>query len=704
MTPVFFSGQRFIAEQSENSLGDIRVLWYDLRCSSSLKLAQAAVRATSYKVIREILVDAWRQGQKEKIMFPIEWMRVFLVSAALVAILLTGVQAAPVISWTDPGGGAYRDGANWNGGGGIPGSGNGAFFGQDAIYTVTFSQNEVNDHAYVRYGEVTFDLNSHTYSLTYPHTPPPSLTLGDVTGTDMKLTVLDGRLNVARVKMATVGASGATLEIGQGGSVGNAATMYVGIEGQAELRIIDGGKLLKRSNMFTGATLGENDGSLGIMTVQGIGSNWESSGRVYVGASGRGNLSISGGATATSHRDGFRVAVYAGGQGTMTIDGQGTSLTLLGQPSKGIGPGNLDVGCNGPGTLTISGGASSTGASSLKIGLSYDSATGARGDGTVTVTGNGSTLSTKGSRIGDRGDGVLNILDGATVSHDGSGYMGSYPGSTAEVTVSGSGSTWTMTGFYSMLYMGRDYSGNPGGHAELTVTNGGQVEVEDLFLGPDAVVTTDSLTIGPPPALSPGVALGAAPAAEPGGLFVQTLTLADGAQVDAGSLHVNAGGQIHGTGGVSGDVVNDGVIGPGDTFNPFAAATPAIGLLDVSGNYDQTAGSTLQIDLDANAAGATCDLLQATDLAQLDGLLELRLFGNYTPIAGDRFTVLTAAGGVDGEFADVTFTALDGTDLFADVVYSDTAVGVHIMPEPASICLLLGAVALFPRRMRRRRP
>lgn len=640
----------------------------------------------------------------ERIMFPIEWTRTFLVSAALAAILLTGVQAdAQNVTWTAPGGnGAYHDGANWSGGG-IPGSGNLVYFGQDATYTVTFSHPETNKHAIVRRGQVTFDLNGNTYGLWYAYSPPASLTLGDAAGEDMKLTVLDGRVNVANVEMATQANSGATLEIGQGGSVGNGKTMYVGIEGQAELRIIDGGKLLKQYRMFTGATLGENDGSLGIMTVQGIGSQWVSSGRVYVGASGTGNLSISGGATATSHRDGFRVAVYAGSKGTMTIDGQGTSLTMLGQPSSGIGPGNLDVGCYGPGTLTISGGASSTGATSLKIGLSYDSSTGARGDGTVTVTGTGSTLSTKGSQIGVRGDGVLNILDGATFSHDGSGYMGTYPGSTAEVTVSGSGSTWTMTGFYSMLYMGRDYSGNPGGHAELTVTNGGQVEVEDLFLGPDAVVTADSLTIGPPPAPSPGVGMGAAPAADPGGLFVQTLTLADGAQVDAGSLHVNAGGQIHGSGGISGDVVNDGVIGPGDTFNPFATATPAIGLLDVSGNYDQIAGSTLQIDLDANAAGATCDLLQATGLAQLDGLLELRLFGNYTPMAGDNFTVLTAAGGVDGEFADVTCTALDGTDLLANVVYSDTAVGVHIVPEPVSSCLLLlGAVALLPRRMRRR--
>jgi len=678
-----------------------------------LKLAQARSGSgkgcflSSITVIREILVDAWRQGQKEKTMFPIEWMRTFLISAALVAILLTGVQAAPVISWTDAGGGAYRDGANWNGGGGIPGAGNAGFFGQDAIYTVTFSQNEINDHAYVRYGEVTFDLNSHTYTLTYPHTPPPSLTLGDVTGTDMKLTVLDGRLNVARVKMATVGASGATLEIGQGGSVGNAATMYVGVEGQAELRIIDGGKLLTRANMFTGVTLGQYDGSLGIMTVQGIGSYWETSGSVYVGASGDGSLSIFGGATAKSNRDGFRIGAYAGSQGVMTIDGVGTSLTLVGRPSAGIGPGNLDVGLSGQGTLIISGGASCTGASDLKIGGYYNTSTGPRSDGTVTVTGDGSTLSTKGVRIGELGDGVLNILDGATVSHTGAGYIAFRPGSTGEVTVSGAGSTWVITSFYSVLYMGRDSSGNPAGHAELTVNNGGRVEIDDLLMGPDAVLTASSLTIGtPPPALSPGVALGAAPAGDPGGLFVQALTLADGAQVDVGSLHLNASGQIHGSGGISGDVVNDGVIGPGDTFNPYSnVATPAIGLLDVIGNYSQVGGSTLQIDLDASAAGAPCDLLQATGLAQLDGLLELRLFGNYTPVAGDRFTVLTAAGGVDEEFADVTCTALDGTDLFADVVYSGTAVAVHILPEPASICLLLlGAGALFPRRMRRRRP
>ena len=135
----------------------------------------------------------------------------------------------------------------------------------------------------------------------------------------------------------------------------------------------------------------------------------------------------------------------------------------------------------------------------------------------------------------------------------------------------------------------------------------------------------------------------------------------------------------------------------------MTAYARSFGLLDVAGNYRQVAGSILRIDLDADAAGATCDYLQATGSAQLDGLLELRLFGGYTPEAGDRLTILTAAGGVDGEFADVTCTALDGTDLYADALYSDTAVTVRIVPEPATGCLLLlGAVAALSRRRRRR--
>jgi len=630
------------------------------------------------------------------------WARALLVCAAVAAILLIGAQAeAQVVSWIDPGGGDYRDGDNWDGGG-IPGTGNHAYFGQDATYTVTFSQNEMNNFATVRYGEVTFDLNTHTYSLLYAHEPPPSLTLGDAADTDMKLTILDGRLNLSWARMATASGSGATLEIGQGGSVGNAKTLYVGYQGEAELRIIDGGKLLKQVNTSTGAMLGYYAGSLGIVTVQGVGSEWQAAGTVTVGEFGTGIASITDGATATVYGASVRVGAYTGSNGTMTIGG-GSSLTLAARPSSSVGPGNVDVGAMGTGVLIVSGGASLTGGESLVIG-GYDDGAGGRGDGKVTITGNGSTLSTSsnGVRIGEYGDAVLDILDGATASHEGGGYMAYGPGSTGKVTVSGPGSTWAITGFYSALYMGRDYSGNAGGRAELTVTNGGRVEIEDLMLGPDAVVTTDVLTIGTPPALALGVAKALAMVAEPEGLFVKTLTLADGAQVDAGSLHLSADGQIYGIGGITGDVLNDGVIGPGDTFNPFGSATAAIGTLVVTGNYDQAPGSVLQIDL---TAAPPCDLLQATGMAQLDGLLELRLFGAYAPMQGDSFTVLTAAGGVDGQFADVTCAALDGTDLFADIIYSDTAVVVRILPEPASSCLLLlGAVGLLPRRMRRRRP
>jgi len=621
-------------------------------------------------------------------------IRMILVFAALAAVLLTTGQAgAQTVSWISPGGGAYHYGGNWEGGG-IPGTGNDVYFGQPTTYTVTFSEAEMNNRATIRSGEVTFDLNSNTYSLVYGYSFPGSLILGDAAHTDMKLSVLDGRLDIGGAEMATADGSGATLEIGYGGIVGNAKTMYVGYEGEAELRVIEGGKLLKRSNMFTGATLGYNDGSLGIMTVQGAGTEWQAAGSVTVGLFGTGVLSITDGAAATVYGASVNLASIAGSSGTMTVSG-GASLTLADRPSSSVGSGSLVVGSTGAGVLTISAGASVTGAQYLKIG-NNDSGTSEPSSGTVTITGSGTKVSTEnGVHVGNYGNGVLNILAGATSTHDGSGYIAYRPGSTGELTVSGPSSKLAITGVYSALYVGRDYSGNPGGHAVLTVNNGGRVEVDNLLLGPDAHVTVSSLTIGAAP-LAMGDK-GAAVTADPEGVFTNVVTIAEGAQLSAGSLYINPGGEICGSGAVSADLINEGVIGPGDAINPVnGQLTPAIGTLAVNGNYGQVAGAVLQTDL---GAGGTGDLLEASGSAELDGVLELRLFGGYTPTEGDSFVILTATGGVDGEFDEVTCDALDGTDLFADAVYSDNTVVARIAPEPACTCLLLlGSVALLRRR------
>ncbi|WID95806.1 autotransporter domain-containing protein [Bosea vestrisii] len=105
---------------------------------------------------------------------------------------------------------------------------------------------------------------------------------------------------------------------------------------------------------------------------------------------------------------------------------------------------------------------------------------------------------------------------------------------------------------------------------------------------------------------------------------------------------VNAGGTLGGTGTVGTTVVNaGGVVAPGNS----------IGTLTVAGNVAFAAGSTYQVEI--NATGQS-DRIVTSGAATLNGgrVEVLAENGNYA--ASTTYTILTAAGGVTGRFADAT--------------------------------------------------
>ena len=110
-------------------------------------------------------------------------------------------------------------------------------------------------------------------------------------------------------------------------------------------------------------------------------------------------------------------------------------------------------------------------------------------------------------------------------------------------------------------------------------------------------------------------------------------------------VRVNAAGVLSGTGRVGG-VDNRGLVQPGDF---------GTGQLRVDGDFTQTA--TAQTDIDIDAAGTTPgtnnDHIDVTGTANLDGTLNV-IAAPGTFAGGTRYTVLTAAGGVNGTFANVT--------------------------------------------------
>jgi T5SS/PEP-CTERM-associated repeat protein/autotransporter-associated beta strand protein len=158
---------------------------------------------------------------------------------------------------------------------------------------------------------------------------------------------------------------------------------------------------------------------------------------------------------------------YAGaisGTGTVEKTGAGT-LTLTGSHTYS---GNTTV---SGGTLAFAGGTSSVTSAIVSIG----NATGT--DGTLSVTGASTNVSLTGgsmaqTRVGDGGNGTLVVADGATLSN-GDTSIGYNAGSTGSVTVDGAGSTWGVTG--GTTYVPSMLKVADNGTGTLVISNGGTV-------------------------------------------------------------------------------------------------------------------------------------------------------------------------------------------------------------------------------------
>lgn len=237
---------------------------------------------------------------------------------------------------------------------------------------------------------------------------------------------------------------------------------FIGQIGSGTLNITDGGAISSGSGC-----IGDEPGSTGVVTVDGLDSTWTNNFDITVGNKGNGTLNITGGGAVSS---GYGIIGYqSGSTGVVNVDGSGSTLDVGYSLSLGGGA----FGNKGNGTLNITNGG---------IVKSYGGHVGDQfgSTGVATVSGAGSTWTNgAGICVGSwGGSGTLNIMDGGIVnSASGSiGYYYSSDGggntlnSTGVVTVDGTGSTWTISGD---LNVGDIYSNS----ATLNITNGGLVSV-----------------------------------------------------------------------------------------------------------------------------------------------------------------------------------------------------------------------------------
>ncbi|MCP4040678.1 MAG: hypothetical protein GY731_01825, partial [Gammaproteobacteria bacterium] len=93
-----------------------------------------------------------------------------------------------------------------------------------------------------------------------------------------------------------------------------------------------------------------------------------------------------------------------------------------------------------------------------------------------------------------------------------------------------------------------------------------------------------------------------------------------------------------------------------DNFGAINAGTSP-GTLTINGNLTLNGTSVINIELGGNNQGVDYDWINVTGDANLDGELNVSLFGVFTPTDGDTFDPLTCGGSCNGTFATETLPA-----------------------------------------------
>lgn len=257
------------------------------------------------------------------------------------------------------------------------------------------------------------------------------------------------------------GSSG-RMEISGIGSIWEAnGKLIVGEAGAGSILLRDGGSsIVGASPSVSYLAVGNNAGSFGSVTVDGVGSRVKALQGMLIGADGIGQLDISRGGSVVSSAVTL-AGLSPSGQGFLTIDGENSNLTSIG----------LSLGNNGHAELTITAGGQAVIDGDSFVGGMSD---GDSGDGLVVVDGwNSKWLTTNGLLyIGQTGHGIVNVQNGASVEAHGVS-MGARLRGRGELNVNGTGSTFSADG----LKVGDI------GDAALSITNGGKVLSNFINIG-----------------------------------------------------------------------------------------------------------------------------------------------------------------------------------------------------------------------------
>jgi T5SS/PEP-CTERM-associated repeat protein len=422
------------------------------------------------------------------------------------------------------------------------------------------------------------------------------------------------------------------------------SSLGVGISGQSTLTIADGIDVTTKDGY-----LGYGTGSTGTAVVTGDGTSWTSSGQLFVGGEGTGNLTIENGADVMND-----IALVK--NGSIVVAGAGSSWTSSGHLSF-----NATNASGSNVELRILAGAQVTSAITsptifipeVLFGSGIATQTGTTGaalvDGVGSKWTNGETLV-----VGAYGNGQLSITNGGGVISVG-GYVG------GNVIVSGAGSYWINTGKLTIGAV----------NSTLLISNGASVTATSGAVG--SVFDSGSVTVSGAASLwslsgglqvgnsiseftSSRVLVGSDARIEVGGelkLESSGDVVLDGGTIVANSIRFSAtiykgkftwnAGTLH-VGSFNGNLTNSGgILAPG--------TSP--GKTTITGSYTQQSAATLAIEIGGPTATTQYDNVAVSGNTTLGGTLELSLINGFIPTAANTFTVLASTGTLTSSFANV---------------------------------------------------
>jgi fibronectin-binding autotransporter adhesin len=472
-----------------------------------------------------------------------------------------------------------------------------------------------------------------------------------------------------------------------GAVIGAVTSLRVGNNSIAGALTIQNGSTLTTASSVTVGSFG----GTGILTVTGIGSRLTSGATMTVGNATTGTLNIENGGTVTAN--GFHLPGFSG-NGTLNIRSGGTlETTFLAGGTVVTRQANFDNGtlrALGNHAAWVAGTFTGTQLNIAAGGLTLDSngfavtvLSGFTGAGSLTKTGAGTvTLATVQGYLGETviQAGTLALANtgslaaSSRVVADGAFTIAGIAGASTSIrSLAGSGAVSLGSKMLTLTNANDVFSGTiegtgglaiGGGTLTLTGSNtysGGTIIGAGTLIGSaasfgsGAIVNNAALVIDQPvnAAFANTISgVGTFTKRGAGNLnLTGTSTLTGQTRVEAGKLSVNgslanssvtvaSGATLAGSGTVGSTLVRSGAtIAPGNS----------IGTLTVNGLFHMDTGSTYEVEIAGNGAS---DRIAVNSVAMITGgqVGVTALDPQTSYINGQRYTILTATGGVAGNF------------------------------------------------------